>query len=232
MKKIFLFLFSLLIVGSFSLSAVTKLSFKDYCNDEEKQKKAVLSGISQAIPGKEESAGNENEEETMAFSSSIKSLLKAELIAEVEPVGKTKWEHQAALCTLKVKKVFKGDVKPDELIDFYETSFFNIVNKDELRFFNASLFTPMKEGNSYIVFGNRKDFHPLYEQKLERKVFVQKGLDISWFQTEMTEPAVLSEDKEYTYGEIKDLEFLCSTKEQRSRTIDFKKEMLSVLSEM
>lgn len=232
MKKIFTLLFSVLIIGSFGLSVATKLSFKDYCNDKEKQEKAVLSGISQAIPGKEERGSNEKEDETMVFSSSIKSLLKAELIAEVEPVGKTKWERQAALCTLKVSKVYKGDVKSGELIDFYETSFFDVVNKDELRFFNTSLFTPMQEGKTYIVFGNRKDLHPLYEKKLEKKVFVSSNLDISWFQAEMTEPKILSENKEYTYGEIKDLEFLCSSKEQCVKITDFKKKMILALCKM
>lgn len=231
MKKIFILAFSCLIVISLGFSAATKRSFKNYCNDEAMQKTAVLSGISQVIPGKTEN-DDSDETEIGSFSCSVKNLLKADLIAEVEPTGKTKWEHQAALCTLKIKKLYKGNVNPGELIDFYETAFFDYDRENNLRFFNITLFTPMKEGKTYIVFANKKDIHPLYEQTLERKVFVSNQLDVSWFQADFTNPPVLSKDREYIYSEIENFEFLCCGKKQHDSIIAFKKDALIALKGM
>lgn len=89
----------------------------------------------------------------------------------------------------------------------------------------------MKEGKTYIVFANKKDIHPLYEQTLERKVFVSNQLDVSWFQADFTNPPVLSKDREYIYSEIENFEFLSCSEKQRNAIISFKNEVLKVLKE-
>ena len=117
MKKFFAVFFVLLLAVSVAFSVATKRSFTDFCNDEDAQNSAMLTYTSTSVPGKEI-------DESDDFQPSVEHLLDAELIAEVEPVGKTKWMYQAGLDTLKIKKVYKGDnVKPGELIDCYNKAF-------------------------------------------------------------------------------------------------------------
>lgn len=224
MKKITVITLSLILVvcGVFAVS--TRLSLHDYSNDEEKQNAALISGISSFIPGVTK---YEEDEELGRVNCTVENLMKAELIAEVEPTGKTKWENGAGLCPLKVKKVFKGDAKVGSLIEFYETAAFTVWgDNDNVSFINQTLFSPMQEGKSYIIFAKKKDYHPLYEKALGKAVYVAVDLDVAWFRTDTTEPPVLSQKKEYTFGETKDLEFLCCSKKQRDGILAFKKAAL------
>lgn len=221
MKKAFLgFLLTLLVVSS-ALSVATKRSFTDLCNDEAAQDAAVVNSVSSNIPGESTDEGDE-------YSASVKNLLSADLIAEVEPVGKTKWEYYAGLVSLKIKKVYKGSEKEGEVIDCFERAFFT-ESEGKMIFGNMYLFTPMKEGRAYIIFAREKSFHPAYEKTLERKVYVLKNDDVSFFSTDMTEPPILSKKKQYTYKEIKDYEFLCYSRHQRDGINTFKKNLMHEL---
>ena len=226
MKKFFAVFFVLLLAVSVAFSVATKRSFTDFCNDEDAQNSAMLTYTSTSVPGKEI-------DESDDFQPSIEHLLDAELIAEVEPVGKTKWMYQAGLDTLKIKKVYKGDnVKPGELIDCYNKAFVDEID-GKWRFGNVYYFIPMQEGKTYIIFADKKDYHPAYEQTLERKVYVMKCDDVSFFGTDMTEPPILSKKKmKYTYKDVKDYEFLCYSEKQRDGINQFKKDVIRELAKL
>lgn len=221
MKKAFWGFLLILLVVSAAFSVATKRSFTDLCNDETAQDSAIVNSVSSDIPGK-------NTDESDEYSASIKNLLSADLIAEVEPVGKTKWEYYAGLVSLKIKKVYKGSEKEGKIIDCFERAFFT-ESEEKMIFGNMYLFTPMKEGKAYIIFARKKSFYPAYEKTLERKVYVLKNDDVSFFSTDMTEPPILSKKKSYTYEEIKNYEFLCYSKYQRDGINSFKKSLMNEL---
>ncbi len=224
MKKFFAVFFILLLAVSVAFSVATRRSFTDYSNDENVQNRAVLNYISTGIPGKDV-------DESDDFQPSVEHLLDAQLIAEVEPGGKAKWEYEACLDTLKIKKVYKGDAKPGELIDCYNKAFFDEFNGKWI-FGNVYHFMPMQEGKTYIIFADKKDYHPAYEQTLERKVYVMKCDDVSFFGTDMTEPPVLSKKKEYLYKDVKYYEFICYSEKQRDGINQFKKDVIRELAKL
>ncbi len=207
---------------------VTKNSFSNDINDAEKQNEAIVVQRNDEIVSYEpekKPVGDEDEEKYIAY-----SLLKADIIVEAEAVGKTEILNQAALSTLKVKRVYKGDIKEGELFDFYQPTFFTRSNSDKnvLLFSDMSFFNLIQSEKTYVVFANKKDYFKEYENTLERKVYKFANINISWFLAEKTNPPILSSDSDeiIKYGDIRDNEFLCFSKKQRNSINAFKERIM------
>lgn len=151
----------------------------------------------------------------------VEDLLSADIIVEAEMIGEQRSLYQATQCTLKITQVYKGDILEGEHIDFFELGFFYKENED-IKLFNITPFNFIQPGKIYIVFANKKDFYPEYENMLEVPQYVAANDSISWFLKDITYPPILSSDKEITYGEIMKYEFLCFSKKQRENINAFK----------
>ena len=158
------------------------------------------------------------------------SLLKADIIVRAEPIGPEQYQYEAMLVPLRVKQVFRGDIKANDLIDFYEGSFFSGRKNGIGAFYNVSIFNPMQPGKEYIVFAHKREFHPAYQARLERDVYRAASLEASYFLPEITEPPILDESETIYFQDVKENEFNCYSKEQRDAINRVKKEILSRLN--
>ena len=208
-----------MVAGSILLGALTRMSYR---HDVEDVAKSPKTKILYHQKGSLEDKKGEND-------GLKETLLKADIIVRAEPAGPEQYQYEALLVPLRVKQVFKGDIKVNDLIDFYETSFFSGGKERIDAFYNVSIFNPMRQGKEYIVFANKREFHPAYQARLERDVYRPVSLEASYFLPEITEPPILDESEPLYYQEIKDNEFNCYSKEQRDAINRVKKEILSSL---
>lgn len=202
-----------IILVSLGISVMTKKSFTSVFTNDLMLDQAKMVHINDQAPYNEK-----------------KQLLNADIIIEAEPIGEQKHYYQATQCTLSIKKVYQGDVTIGEEIDFYESGFF-MTNHESIGFYNISYFNFMQPGKTYIVFANKKEYDPRYEERLERKVYTFASMEVSWFLKEMTEPTLLSKNEEYHYGDVKRLEFFAYSIEQRNAINQYKQQLLSKLKE-
>lgn len=166
--------------------------------------------------------------------------MASQAIVEAVAVSEPIIEYLAVKTTLKVTKVYQGNLKVDELFDYYQDAMF--VNGGLLNF-KVPLyrkFTPfniMQNGKKYIVFAESNELHPAYIEHLGRDVYRYANviLGVSYFESEMTTPPIINkqemENRNIKYFDIKDYEFICYSKEQRNQINSFKKKMIERLPE-
>lgn len=161
-------------------------------------------------------------------------LLQADLIARVVFEGSRAIEHQATRSTVSIVEVIHGEgIQRGDKIDLYEAVFLTLGPEGKPVYDNYSLFNWMLEGQEYVIFANRKKFHPSYEETLERQVFVPVNWEISLFRMEFTMPPIFSAQEiaagRVSYGDVKKDEFICVTEEQRAAVNQFKENLFAAI---
>lgn len=230
MKKISVTFIVILFISSLILGFITKSSFSDSFLDSENRNNAIVSSRKTDVISYQPDKKPDEENEITGVDTIAYELLNSDIIVEAEAVEEAKFLHQASLSTLKVKHVYKGDIKEGMLFDFYQPIFFSTStgNNDMLFLTNMSFFNLMQAGKTYIVFANKRDLSEIYEKTIEKKVYKFVNINISWFLKEMTNPPILSENENniITYGEIKDNEFMCFSNKQRESINNFKRSIM------
>lgn len=154
-----------------------------------------------------------------------RELLDADIIVMATPVGKEQYLYQSTKVQLQIQEVIKGNITVGSVIDYYEPNFFGFMKSGDIVYYNISLFNLMQEGVQYIVFANKCNYHPAYQNALEKEVYREANLQVSYFQKDMTKPPVLSNGTIY-YADIKNNEFNCCSSEQRDNINKFKTELI------
>lgn len=162
-------------------------------------------------------------------------LLDSQIIVKAVALDDIDVEYEDIKTTLKIVKVYKGDINVGDIIDFWQDIGFGYnIDNNRPSIFNRSFMNPMQKGKEYFVFGNQKTSHPAYEKENPRKVYVCADFYISYFLTEITYPDILSEEMcangEIKYIQIQENEFNCFSEGQRDNINQFKKRMISALS--
>lgn len=161
----------------------------------------------------------------------IETLMASDIIIRAEKIGDDIIEYESMRCTLRVLETYQGNVKPGEEIDFYTFCSFGETLDGDIAYYNHSYFNIMQNGHEYIVFANKKEYYPSYEEQLERKIYEETEMQLSWFRTEFSEPPLLSKEeqleKKVKFIDIKDNEFNCFSEEQRTEINKFKKKLLA-----
>lgn len=157
------------------------------------------------------------------------SALQAELIARVKCV-RSEAEYQATKATLQVLEVYQGPVEAGTMIDFYESNYIDFYANGAPAYFDHSYFNLMREDAEYIIFANQKMFHPVYQESMERRVYLPACIEFSWCSAQMTQPSILKEkdvlSQKIFYQTIKNDEFICFSEEQRDKINQLKKSIL------
>ncbi len=100
------------------------------------------------------------------------SLESAEIIVKAKKIGNDWNEYQAVKCFLKVVEVYRGNISIDDEFYFYQTNYFDYNSNHEIAYFNHSFFNLMEQDHDYIIFANKREFHPEYEKTLKNNIYV------------------------------------------------------------
>lgn len=218
--KLLCLVMAVMTVGAFLLGALTRISYRHDVADAAKSPDTkILYNSKTILSGGKERNGTYQE-----------SLFQADIIVRAEVAGPEEYQFQALLVPLRINEVLKGDVKAGDLIDFYEISFFSQAGTGEIAYFDVSPFNPMQPGREYIVFAQKRIFHPAYQARLERDVYRAVSLEASYFLPEITEPPILDGSEPIYFQDVKENEFNCYSAAQRDAINRVKKEILSRLN--
>ena len=87
----------------------------------------------------------------------------------------------------------------------------------------------MQPGKEYIVFANKREFHPAYQARLERDVYRAASWKLLLPARDHRAP-ILDESETIYFQDVKENEFNCYSKEQRDAINRVKREILSRLN--
>lgn len=128
--KLLCLVMAVMTVGALLLGALTRASYRHDVADAAKSPDTKIL-YRQKGSLEDEKGGDGGLKET---------LLKADIIVRAEPTGPEQYQYEAMLVPLRVKQVFRGDIKANDLIDFYEGSFFSGRKNGIGAFYNVSIF--------------------------------------------------------------------------------------------
>lgn len=156
---------------------------------------------------------------------------QAEFIARVRFTGERKLLHQCMLSTVTVEQVYRGDpALTGAAAELYEINWFDIYQNSQKVYRNLSPANLMTEEAPYLVFANRKMRDGTETGRARFRPCGRLG-DISLFKLEENRDVPADADKvknkALTYGDIRQNEFVFSSREALDAALQWKREILS-----
>lgn len=138
--KLLCLVMAVMTVGALLLGALTRASYRHDVADAAKSPDTKIL-YRQKGSLEDEKGGDGGLKET---------LLKADIIVRAEPIGPEQYQYEAMLVPLRVKQVFRGDIKANDLIDFYEGSFFQEGKMELVLFIMCRFSTRCSRGKNIL----------------------------------------------------------------------------------
>ena len=164
----------------------------------------------------------------------IANLNSADIVVRVKKAGKTIYEYQSMKCLLRAVEVYHGDISPGDEFLFYQSDYFAYHANGVVAYFNHSYFNPIESDCEYIVFANKRTFHPEYQKILSNDVYVFADRVVSWFRVEFSKPEPIDVidilDGKVKYVDIRNDEFNCISYEQRDFINTIKKKIMETFT--